>query len=61
MAETEREMIRVEFKFNDGLIRYLDGKEAQRWYEALKALDTFCFVHGWRPPAYNWLETSANW
>jgi len=56
MVKADEKMIRVELRFDGGLIRYVEGEEAQKWWEAVKGQAVFCSIHGWHFPELDWRE-----
>ena len=39
-------LVRVIFEHKDGTVNFLDGKQAQTWYEAMQRTSMLDFFHG---------------
>ena len=50
----EKKLVRIEFEFSDGEIRYLEGEDAVKWKEAADAQAILSWTHGDEFPPLNW-------
>ena len=49
-------LVRVELRFSDGTVRWLEGDDADDWDNACTTQGSLAFVHGQAFPRLNWQE-----
>lgn len=54
MTGQRKKMTYVEFRFADGTVQTISGEEAEKWSEAMKAINESAWVHGVRMPSIKW-------